>query len=385
MNRIKNFAEECPYPVHEKILQTLNNLPDHQKKGRINARNIAAIAASVILVTSGALWAINPVLAQEYTLRQAVANFFNFNPSAQELIEPLPSAGNGQGDTYISEDGVLIGAEDQTLENEDIKQIPTATASDYVFELENQTVYDGETLTVGYNVRRMDGEPMPPKEEFTKDHIAGFIRAYELSIDGKTMDLINMGYDWSDPYIYSQVCSFSLNNLKEPLTDKSQAVLRIAVYNYGQAESGTATAFAEIPFTVDISHEDYADRIIAVENIFRRGDFTVELKPIIHSVMNTQVTILAYKKDDPGFGKRMDGKLSISVRDMAGNMFPCPQNSEMSNMGSKENDNGFTYMEYNWFIDPEIKLPQQFQLVFEEGYKQTGAEVSYDPIIVELK
>jgi len=389
MKNFDKFNDRCPPVVHERILFTLNGLPNirTQKKKTVRASVLAAAAVLVALFMT--LWAINPALADGNTFRSAVSEFLGFNPSAREIVEPplaaqkiteLPIVKEPEQTALLNATAVL------TQPDKEGGRVPTALVSGYIFELEPETLYDGVTLVVGYNVRREDGEPMPPEEEYTKIHLAGFIRTFEVLIDGEMVRLENSGneFDWSDPYVYRQITSYDLRKIDEPITDETEITLRIAVHEYGEKPQDTITTFADLPFSVNTSHEDNANIIIALETVFSRGDFTVELMPITHSAARTLIVIRAYKQDDPQFGKRMDGHLSINVKDMNGNILTPPQNTCLASMGHREDETGFTYMEYEWNVDPLLELPESFQLTFGRGDAESATNVDYEPIIIHL-
>ena len=389
MRNINNIEYKCPPEVHERILFTLNGLPRVQKAKNHTVRASFLAAASVLVALFITLWAINPALAAGNTFRNAVSSFFGFNPSAKEIIEPplaAPDIAEVQQAPQPEQTAQLLETAQLTQPDEEGVQVPTAAVAGYVFELEPETLYDGVTLVAGYNVRREDGEPMPPELEYTKDHIAGFIREYEILIDGEVVKFINAGseFDWSDPYIYRQVCTYDLSGLDKPITEDTEITMRVAVHQYGESPSATVTEFADLPFSVNTSHEDSADIIIPLQTIFSRGDFTVEVMPITRSATRTLITIRAYKESDPDFGRNMDGYLAIHVKDMDGMLFPSPPKVDVGGYGFREDSTGFTYVEYECNIDPQFELPKTFRLTFGPGDVNCGEEVSYEPIIVEL-
>ena len=384
-----NFEDKCPPAVHERILFTLNGLPDAKRAAQKKVRSSLLAAASVLVALFMSLWAINPALADGISFRNAVSEFFGFNPAAKEIIEPplaapdityMPEIMQPEETAALTETAVLAPPDDEGV------RVPTAAVAGYIFELEPETLYDGVSLVAGYNVRREDGEPMPPEEEYTKDHIAGFIREYELLIDGKTYTSGGgaMDLDWSDPYIYRQVCTYDLSGLDEPITEETEIIMRVAVHEYRERPLETITTFADLPFSVSTAHKDAAKIINPVETLFERGDFTVEVMPITCSATRTLITIKAYKLSDPDFGKKMDGLLAINVSGMDGNILPPPQNTGLASMGFREDETGFSYMEYEWNVDPLFELPKSFQLTFGSGDVNPTEEVSYEPIIVNL-
>ena len=304
MRNINNIEYKCPPEVHERILFTLNGLPRANKPKTHTVRASFLAAASVLVALFITLWAIDPALAAGNTFRNAVSSFFGFNPSAKEIIEPplaAPDIAEVQQATQPEQTAQLSETAQLTQPDEEGVQVPTAAVAGYVFELEPETLYDGVTLVAGYNVRREDGEPMPPEQEYTKDHIAGFIREYELIIDGKSYSSGGgaMDLDWSDPYIYRQVCTYDLSGLDKPLTENTEIIMRVAVHEYRERPLETITTFADLPFSVDTSHEDSAGSMEPTESVFSRGDFTVELMPISQSATRTLITIRAYKEGDP--------------------------------------------------------------------------------------
>ena len=109
----------------------------------------------------------------------------------------------------------------------------------------------------------------------------------------------------------------------------------------------------------------------------------MELMPISQSATRTLITIRAYKDGDPDFGNNMDGQLAIQVKDMDGMMFPCPPNSELASYGLAE-ENGISFLEFKWYVDPQFELPDKFQLTFGSGDENPDENVSYEPIIIEL-
>ncbi len=393
MKKTNSINNNSPSVVHERILFTLNSLPETIKKFSNNTRNtrVALIsAASLIAVLFLTLWTINPVFAQGMNFRQSVREFLGFNPEAQEIIEAPLTA---QSISDIAEDQEPGQKEELTetailtQPDEEGVQVPTVQVSGYIFELETETLYDGVTLVVGYNVRRENGEVMPPEEEYTKDHLAGYIRAFELLIDGEVYNSRSdspLQLDWSDPYVYRQVVSYDLSGLAKPITAQTEIILRVAVHQYSENPLDTITTFADLPFSINTRHESSADTITAIDTLFTRGDFTVELMPISCSSIRTLITIRAYKTDDPSFGKRMDGQISISVKDLDGNIFPCPPNSTLASMGYGEDESGFTYLEYEWYVDPTFELPKTFQLTFGSTDVNPTTETKYDPIIINL-
>ena len=389
MRNINDMEYKCPPQVHERILFTLNSLPRANKTKSHTVRASFLAAASVLVALFITLWAIDPALAAGNTFRNAVSSFFGFNPSAKEIIEPplaapdiaeAQEAPQPEQTAQLSETAVLTQPDEQGV------QVPTAAVSGYVFELEPETLYDGVILVAGYNVRREDGEPMPPEAEYTKDHIAGFIREYELIIDGKSYSSGGgaMELDWSDPYIYRQVCTYDLSGLDKPITEDTEIIMRVAVHEYRERPLETITTFADLPFSVNTSHEDSAGVLVAAESVFTRGDFTVELMPITQSATRTLITIRAYKDGDPDFGKKMDGYLAIQVKDMDGMTFPCPPNSGLASYSFGENDDGSSYLKFEWYVDPLFELPDKFQLTFASGDVNPAESVSYEPIIIEL-
>ena len=388
MRHMNKFDDKCPPVVHERILFTLNGLPDAKKEAKKTVRASVLAAASVLLALFTALWAINPALADGGTFRNAVSRFLGFNPAAEQIIEPPLAAPNitEMPPTEPEQTAELTETAVLTQPDEEGVQVPTAKVSGYVFELEPETLYDGVTLVAGYNVRREDGGPMPPEEEYTKDHIAGFIRAFDILIDGEVVKFINTGseFDWDDPYIYRQICTYDLTGLDKPITEETEITLRVAVHEYRERPLETITTFADLPFSVNTSHEDSADIITPLQTIFSRGDFTVEVMPITRSAARTLITIRAYKDGDPDFGKRMDGQMAIHVKDMDGMFFPSPPNGELGGYSFREDSTGFTYMEYVWDVDPLFELPKTFRLTFGPGDVNSGEEVSYEPIIVNL-
>ena len=273
MKNIIKLEDKCPPQVHERILFTLNGLPRAHKAKTHTARASILTAAAVLVALFITLWTIDPALAAGNTFRNAVSSFFGFNPSAKEIIEaPLaaPDIAEVQQAPQPEQTAQLTEVAQLTQPDEQGVQVPTAAVAGYVFELEPETLYDGVTLVAGYNVRREDGEPMPPEMEYTKDHIAGFIREYELIIDGKSYSSGDgaMELDWSDPYIYRQVCTYDLSGLENPITENTEIIMRVAVHEYRERPLETITSFADLPFSVDTSHQDSAARLEPSQSVF---------------------------------------------------------------------------------------------------------------------
>ena len=353
-----------PAAVHNRIIWTLNRLPD-RKSGSRKGLKIAVVAClALIFVALSAVWTINPVFAQGITFRESVSKFLGFNDEAQGMVEAPLQAEEVQPEP---KGGVPEGTAALTEEDEQGVQVPAVQLETYVFELEPQTVYDGSVLVCGFNVRKADGSDMPDEATFTKDHLAGFIRIREMLIDDEVVAFNKTEFDRSDPAVYRQVCSFDLGSLNTPITEDTTCVLRVAYYHYGPDGIDQNTTYAELPFSVNLEHQDYAAVKAVSENTLEFDDFTIEILPIVENVMGSEVTIKAYKEGDAEFGTAMDGQLMIGIKDIDGKIIPCPPNSEIGHMGAQTDESGNSYMEYTYYIDPGYTIPSRIMLVIRQG------------------
>ena len=374
-----DFIGDCPTKVHNKITNTLNNLPRRNRQTSFfNVVNTLAASAAAILLLFIVTWTINPVMAQGNTFREMLAEFFVSYPEAEQIAEaplPAPQINEAENETMPVETAALVTSDESEA------KVPSVVIDGYEFRLEDQIIYDGAQLTVGYNVRKTDGSPMPSMEEFTKDHIAGFIRERELLMgDVKFLSQGELIFDWDDPYIYRQLITYDLRDVSSQVTDETEFVLCVGLYDYGEKPTDTIEKFANLPFCVNTEHEDYATGYELEQSTFDLGDFVVEVQPIVVSATGTKIEIRGYKEGDPDFGIEMGEKIFIRIQTIDGaNM------GITGSFGAGRAQDGSTYIETIYDLAPTEELPQQFRIYFTPGDGNTGETVDYDPIIVSFK
>ncbi|MBN2878578.1 MAG: hypothetical protein JXN65_03015 [Clostridia bacterium] len=374
-----DFVGDCPPVVSERIKNTLNTLPERRKhKVRLNVVNTFAVAAAALLSLFIVTWAVNPAMASGNTFRDMLLALTNSHPEAQEIIEapmPAPDVKPAESETAPEDTAALITSDEQNV------SVPAVIVDGYEFRLEDQILYDGAQLTVGYNVRKADGSPMPSVEAFTEVHMAGFIRMRELMLGDTALPSAGQvyNYNWDDPYIYRQVSTFDLRDVSQDITDETEFVLSIGVYDYSVPKA-TVEHFAYLPFCVNTSHDEFASTYSLEQSIFDTGDFTVEVMPIIESVTGTKIEVRTYKKDDPAWGKRENENMFVRIKTTDGTPIGVT-----ASFGFGVAEDGSTYIQSIYELAADETLPKQLIIYFSCGDANTGEAVEYEPITITFK
>lgn len=374
-----NFVGDCPSIVNHRINETLNKLPNRRKQiVQFNILNTAVASIAAILLLFLVTWTINPVMAQGITFRDTLIQMLNHNPAAEEIIEaplPAPEIKEAKNEIVPEETAALIVSEEQLVE------IPAVVIDGYEFRLEDQIIYDGAQLTIAYNVRKANGSTMPNIEEFTKVHMAGFIRTRELCIgDIKLQSIGQTIYDWDDLYVYRQVMTYNMRNIATDVTDSTEFILSVGIYHYKNSPTDTIEHFAYLPFCVNTAHSDFATSCELEQNLFDAEEFIVEVLPIIESVNGIQIEVRVYKLDDSSWGKRVNEDMFVRIESLDGTPIGFT-----GSFGYGISANGTTYIETIYELSPDEKLPKQLRIYFSCGDANAGTEVDHEPIIITFK
>ena len=379
MDKQNDFIGDCPLVVSNQIDKTLNNLPNRKKQIiQFNFVNTIAASVAALLLLFIVTWTINPVMASGNTFRDVLFAMINDSTTAQEIIEPplpAPDIAEAENEIIPEETAALIISDEQGIE------IPAVIVDGYEFRLEDQIIYDGAQLTIAYNVRKADGSPMPSVEEFTKVHMAGFIRMRELLMGDVSLEYVGEYiYDWDDPYMYRQVMTFNMRDVSSGITDETEFILSIGIYDYGEKATDTIEHFAYLPFCVNTSHNEFAASFVLEQSLFDTGEFIVEVMPLIESVTGTQIEIRTYKPDDAGWGKRVNEDIFVRIEKLDGTSLGIS-----GSFGFGVADDGTTYIETIYELAADEKLPQQLKIYFSCGDSNSGEQVSYEPIIITFE